>query len=42
MHIIIDLDDDLMQTSFELNGIKSEQALIEQAIKDLIKNFKRL
>jgi Arc/MetJ family transcription regulator len=35
MHATIDLDDDLMQTAFELSGIKSEQALIEQAIKGL-------
>jgi len=39
MHATIDLDDDLMKTAFELSGIKSEQALIEQAVKDLIKNY---
>ncbi len=39
MHTTIDLNDDLMQTAFELSGIKSEQALIEQAVKDLIKNY---
>ena len=39
MHTTIDLDDDLMKTAFELSGIKSEQALIEQAVKDLIKNY---
>jgi len=39
MHTTIDLDDDLMQTAFELSGIKSEQALIEQAVKYLIKNY---
>jgi Arc/MetJ family transcription regulator len=39
MHTTIELDDDLMQTAFELSGIQSEQALIEQAIKDLIKNY---
>ncbi len=39
MHATIDLDDDLMQTAFELSGIKSEQALIEKAVKDLIKNY---
>jgi Arc/MetJ family transcription regulator len=39
MHATIDLDDDLMQIAFELSGIKSEQALIEQAVKDLIKNY---
>ena len=39
MHTTIDLDDDLIQTAFELSGIKSEQALIEQAVKDLIKNY---
>lgn len=39
MHATIDLDDDLMQTAFELSGIKSEQALIEHAVKDLIKNY---
>ena len=38
MHIAIDLDDDLIKTAFELSGIKSEQVLIEQAIKELIKN----
>lgn len=39
MHATIELDDDLMQTAFELSGIQSEQALIEQAVKDLIKNY---
>ena len=39
MHTTIDLDNDLMKTAFELSGIKSEQALIEQAVKDLIKNY---
>ena len=39
MHATIELDDDLMQTAFELSGIQSEQALIEKAIKDLIKNY---
>jgi hypothetical protein len=28
-----------MQTALALSGIQSEQALIEQAIKDLIKNY---
>ncbi len=39
MHTTIELDDDLMQTAFELSGIQSEQALIEKAVKDLIKNY---
>ena len=39
MRTTIELDDDLMQTALELSGIQSEQALIEKAIKDLIKNY---
>ena len=39
MHATIDLDDNLIQTAFELSGIKTEQALIEQAVKELIKNY---
>ncbi|MDO9213861.1 MAG: type II toxin-antitoxin system VapB family antitoxin [Methylococcales bacterium] len=39
MHATVDLDDNLMQTAFQLSGIKSEQALIEQAVKELIKNY---
>jgi len=39
MHTTIELDDDLMQTAFKLSGIQSEQTLIEQAVKDLIKNY---
>ena len=39
MHTTIELDDDLMQTALKLSGIQSEQALIEKAIKYLIKNY---
>lgn len=39
MHATIELDDDLMQTAFELSGIQSEQVLIEKVMKDLIKNY---
>jgi Arc/MetJ family transcription regulator len=39
MHATIDLDDDLIKTAFQLSGIKTEQALIEQAVKELIKNY---
>lgn len=39
MQATIHLDDDLIQTAFKLSGIKSEQALIEKAIKDLIHNY---
>jgi Arc/MetJ family transcription regulator len=36
MHTTIDLDDELIQTALQLSGIKNEQILIEQAIKELI------
>jgi Arc/MetJ family transcription regulator len=39
MQATIHLDDNLMQTAFQLSGIKTEQALIEQAVKELIKNY---
>ncbi len=39
MQAMICLDDSLMQTAFQLSGIKNEQALVEQAIKELIKNY---
>lgn len=39
MQATINLDDSLMQTAFQLSGIKTEQALIEQAVKELIKNY---
>ncbi len=39
MQATIHLDDSLIQTAFQLSGIKNEQALIEQAVKELIKNY---
>lgn len=39
MQATINLDDGLMQTAFQLSGITTEQALIEQAVKELIKNY---
>ncbi|MEY4769255.1 MAG: Bacterial antitoxin of type system, VapB [Pseudomonadota bacterium] len=39
MQATIHLDDNLMQTAFQLSGIKTEQALIEQAVKELIKSY---
>lgn len=39
MQATINLDDGLMKTAFQLSGITTEQALIEQAVKELIKNY---
>lgn len=39
MQTTINLDDGLMQTAFQLSGITTEQALIEQAVKELIKSY---
>lgn len=39
MQATINLDDGLVKTAFQLTGIKSEQALVEQAVKELIKNY---
>ena len=39
MHTIIDLDDELIQTALQLSGIKNEQVLIEQAVKELIMKY---
>lgn len=39
MQATIHLDDNLMQMAFQLSGIKTEQALIEQAVKELIKSY---
>lgn len=36
---MIHLDDNLIKTAFQLSGIRNEQALVEQAIKELIKNY---
>lgn len=39
MQATINLDDSLIETAFQLTGLKTEQALIEQAVKELIKNY---
>jgi len=39
MQAIINLDEHLIKTAFQLTGIKTEQALVERAVKELIKNY---
>ena len=39
MQATIYLNDSLIKTAFQLSGIRNEQALVEQAIKELIKNY---
>jgi Arc/MetJ family transcription regulator len=39
MQIISELDDNLIEEAFQLTGLKTQQALIEKAVKELIASY---
>jgi len=39
MQVISELDEHLIKEAFQLTGLKTQQALIEQAVKELIESY---